>query len=748
MAPTSTYPADEDAWIQAKLQEWLPMLSCGKPRGRGDSAPEDDKDASNAVNRFMKEFEDKFDYNTKTPKELKTHRLNFKGKFRTFKLTKLHELHKRIYDEYFSTPGPSMSVAMSSDGSSTTSSTVPIVVSTKNDHLTTLFSDLPEPSGRALFITSIRNEVNMEVNEYRKENGIGGRKHAGLLQNRFKERWNALSVEEQKEWDDQATRLKASKPSSIYQNQERLSTELTSVLYHLRGLDAHQVGNAAFLVLYAVRNEDECLQTASIVVSPDDATPFDKYVSDFQSQYVLPWRQYCNAAIHYNRDTAADTTKTDEVHVDVQGNVVFPNLDWASVSLREVQTHLAAFFDAQWASVNKGQIPWDDVIMNQSKYIKMSLPSSVQLKKASDLEFADVFTLASYFSRNPNITLFQAITTSPLPVPLSPSKPLAPSPKKATSAKLSPSKPKSPNRRLASPWNEGSPATGHEEIDWLKRMRPQRDPTPDPTIADLGENPTKPPNEEVVPPIAEEPIIVEEPIVVERPATPLGEGICPPPESPLSPAPQEISDVPPVKPPVKVAAKVKRARGRPKKIAEAGTETSKDKKRKSPDSGHPKEPTTKRIKPNTELPIPPRRSTRREEIAKAKEPSKTVTYTQCKGARGWSSSPPMMSIHCMNNIGNGSNWQAMQAYSIPILDADENFIAVDSVNTKPTVAGLIAGVLVPYNDGTSETYYTDDSWKTLTTTSPTGFEATDLDDSSWMSAAKWMHNGSPTVPCV
>ncbi|KAK0445236.1 hypothetical protein EV421DRAFT_1798619, partial [Armillaria borealis] len=579
MAPTSTYPVDEDPWIQAKLQEWLPMLS----------SPGDDKDASDAVNRFMKEFEDKFDYNMKIPKELKMHRLNFKGKFRTFKLTKLHELHKRIYNEYFSMPSPSMSVAMSSDRSSTTSSTIPIVVSTKNDHSTTLFSDLPKPSGCALFIMSIRNKVNMEVNKYQKENGI--------------ERWNALLVEEQKEWNDQATRLKASKPSSIYQNQERLSTELTSVLYHLRGLDAHQVGNAAFLVLYAVRNEDECLQTASIVVSPDDATPFDKYVSDFQSQYVLPWRQYCNAAIHYNRDTAADTTKTDEVHVDVQGNVVFPNLDWASVSLREVQTHLAAFFDAQWASVNKGQIPWDDIIMNQSKYIKTSLPSSVQLKKASDLEFADVFTLASHFSRNPNITLFQAITTRPLPVPLSPSKPLAPSPKKATSAKPSPSKPKSPNRRLASPRNEGSPATGHEEIDWLKRMRPQRDPTPDPTIADLGENPTKPPNEEVVPPIAEEPIIVEEPIV-----------------SPLLPTPQEISDVPPVKPSVKVAAKVKRACGRPKKIAEAGTKTSKDKKRKSPDSGHLKETTTKCIKPNTELPIPSRRSTQREEIVKAKKP--------------------------------------------------------------------------------------------------------------------------------
>ncbi|KAK0228029.1 lectin [Armillaria fumosa] len=100
-----------------------------------------------------------------------------------------------------------------------------------------------------------------------------------------------------------------------------------------------------------------------------------------------------------------------------------------------------------------------------------------------------------------------------------------------------------------------------------------------------------------------------------------------------------------------------------------------------------------------------------------------------------------------NNIGNGSDSGSMQAYTVPMMDGDENLIAVDSVNAQPnTVAGLLAGILVAYSDGTSVTYYTDDSWKTLAETSPAGFEATDLDDSSWMSASKWMHGGSPTVP--
>ncbi|KAG7442363.1 uncharacterized protein BT62DRAFT_936217, partial [Guyanagaster necrorhizus] len=57
------------------------------------------------------------------------------------------------------------------------------------------------------------------------------------------------------------------------------------------------------------------------------------------------------------------------------------------------------------------------------------------------------------------------------------------------------------------------------------------------------------------------------------------------------------------------------------------------------------------------------------------------------------------------------------------------------------------GVLVAYDDGTSETYYTDDSWKTLDETTPAGFEDTDLDDSSWISATEWV-NGKANLVTV
>ncbi|KAK0438599.1 hypothetical protein EV421DRAFT_1906523 [Armillaria borealis] len=101
-----------------------------------------------------------------------------------------------------------------------------------------------------------------------------------------------------------------------------------------------------------------------------------------------------------------------------------------------------------------------------------------------------------------------------------------------------------------------------------------------------------------------------------------------------------------------------------------------------------------------------------------------------------------------DSVGSSDiGWQSMQAYSIPMLDTAVNpiVIAVDSYNIEPSFAGLIAGVLLAYNDGTSETLYTDDSWKTLTESTPDGFEVTGLDDSAWINATEFIHPDSESV---
>ncbi|PBK60159.1 hypothetical protein ARMSODRAFT_982516 [Armillaria solidipes] len=101
-------------------------------------------------------------------------------------------------------------------------------------------------------------------------------------------------------------------------------------------------------------------------------------------------------------------------------------------------------------------------------------------------------------------------------------------------------------------------------------------------------------------------------------------------------------------------------------------------------------------------------------------------------------------------IGTGSGWTAMQAYSIPQLDPDVNVVAVNGANVRANSrVYLAAGVLIAYNDGTSETYYTDASWKTLNALPPAGFEQPDADDSEWVASTLWaggpVGNGA-TVP--
>ncbi|KAK0214781.1 hypothetical protein IW262DRAFT_1465568 [Armillaria fumosa] len=88
--------------------------------------------------------------------------------------------------------------------------------------------------------------------------------------------------------------------------------------------------------------------------------------------------------------------------------------------------------------------------------------------------------------------------------------------------------------------------------------------------------------------------------------------------------------------------------------------------------------------------------------------------------------------------GKGSTWKVMQAYSLPELDLDVNVNAVDGANARAnTRVWLGAGVLIVYNDRSSETYYTDGSWKTLNTLPPAGFEQPDADDSEWVGATIW-----------
>ncbi|SJL00728.1 uncharacterized protein ARMOST_04042 [Armillaria ostoyae] len=103
------------------------------------------------------------------------------------------------------------------------------------------------------------------------------------------------------------------------------------------------------------------------------------------------------------------------------------------------------------------------------------------------------------------------------------------------------------------------------------------------------------------------------------------------------------------------------------------------------------------------------------------------------------------------SLGSGTDFHTAQAYSVPPsrLSADQNVFAVDGENTGGP-AGVIATILMAYNDGTSVSYVTDTTRKTFTGL-PTDFQLPATDDSTWRDATivgKYGGPGEVTVPAA
>ncbi|KAJ8689738.1 hypothetical protein PTI98_012609 [Pleurotus ostreatus] len=104
-------------------------------------------------------------------------------------------------------------------------------------------------------------------------------------------------------------------------------------------------------------------------------------------------------------------------------------------------------------------------------------------------------------------------------------------------------------------------------------------------------------------------------------------------------------------------------------------------------------------------------------------------------------------------IGAGGNWKQGQALFVA-LQPSWNLFAIAGQNTVVnSPAGIMATILIHYSDGTSGTFITDESWRTLRAAPPANFQLPSVDDSTWAFAAVqgtfqnsvW---GQPTLPPV
>ncbi|KAF4608154.1 hypothetical protein EYR40_000498 [Pleurotus pulmonarius] len=86
-------------------------------------------------------------------------------------------------------------------------------------------------------------------------------------------------------------------------------------------------------------------------------------------------------------------------------------------------------------------------------------------------------------------------------------------------------------------------------------------------------------------------------------------------------------------------------------------------------------------------------------------------------------------------IGTGGGFKQGQAL-FTALQPRWNLFAIAGQNTVPnSPAGVMATILIHYSDGTSATFITDESWRTLRAAPPANFQLASVDDSSWAFAA-------------
>ncbi|KAL0960494.1 hypothetical protein HGRIS_005532 [Hohenbuehelia grisea] len=83
-------------------------------------------------------------------------------------------------------------------------------------------------------------------------------------------------------------------------------------------------------------------------------------------------------------------------------------------------------------------------------------------------------------------------------------------------------------------------------------------------------------------------------------------------------------------------------------------------------------------------------------------------------------------------VGSNNNFQAAKAYHIPSLSGQTNTFAVNASSVGGP-AGVIAKILLVFDDGTTEALVTGTGWK-ASATAPVGFEKPAFDVSGWAAA--------------
>ena len=147
-----------------------------------------------------------------------------------------------------------------------------------------LFDIDPPMTGHDLFRKDSRISINEEVTHRREALCLDNKQHAGLFQTVLKARWDELSEENKAQWNNRAALentanktqgegqvfryvkinlISVRSLNNLHRNQEEFPALIRKLFGQMIGTGSHQVGSAAFHLLYGFRNIENRLTFGS-----------------------------------------------------------------------------------------------------------------------------------------------------------------------------------------------------------------------------------------------------------------------------------------------------------------------------------------------------------------------------------------------------------------------------------------------------------------------------------------------------
>ncbi|KAK1215179.1 hypothetical protein PQX77_022216 [Marasmius sp. AFHP31] len=428
-------PSDDEhtKWIQCHLEtSYKPLIGDWGSWNPGDPLPVDSAPDKWITDVAWPLYKEEFDM--QEAPNLATERDRFTAKYRTFKEKERSKAGKRVLDAIVK---GTVSVSSTAATATLPAPPAPTAPAASNRRLQGPIRWAANLTGREMYLAEQRERINKAVNDKRKKDNLLKEGHPGLLSTAKKEAWNALSDEERASWNAKAKAL-ADQPPDVYNNQQLMLHTLPDLVVTLPGMEKHQVGHSAFLLLGSFRDADDRLQTFHVQESYPSGHDFDvETLTD-------DWTAHCNEILPVSARNEGTKTGNNE---DL---ILFPSEALGS-SPESIQWNLESFFKAHWARQRADPFDMSAMIARPSDFLDHDLdPKYTEVvKDLGKQKISAVYALAELLHESPVERFFQPPWASPSPEPgPAPAPTIIPSTHASTSAKATPKK-KKPSRNEA-----------------------------------------------------------------------------------------------------------------------------------------------------------------------------------------------------------------------------------------------------------------------------------------------------------